>query len=277
VDSTYIYSPKNNTWTQAANMPYDDAYMASSGANGQLQVAGGFATSNVYKDINYGITAWAEQYDPVHNVWSALPDAPTAHMYTGGASCGLSEIGGLTPTATDASPSSEVLPGFDQCGGDQISWLATGRHSVELAPGQSIRVPVTVDASQVDAPGDYSAELTFVNDSPYVNAPTPVQLDASRPASWGEVSGTVTAAASGNTLAGATVQICTVRDTKNGTCSHPLYTVTTDTHGAYALWLPGGTDALDVVAADNGYTAETQEVTVHRGGSSEIDFALAQS
>jgi len=272
--STYIYNSAKNAWAQAANMPYADGGMASSGANGQLQIVGGFTESGPAAFT----TNQAEQYDPVHNVWSALPGAVYARDRSGGSGCGLFQIGG---SGANGSPvptaSSQVLPGFDQCGGDQVSWLSTGRHSVTLAPGESIRVPVTADASQVDAPGAYSAELTFTTDAPYVSAPTPVKLDVTRPASWGEVSGTVTAAASGAVLPGATVQICAVRDTKNGACSHPLYTVTTDTKGGFSLWMPAGSAPVDVIAASDGYAAQTQAVIVRRGGSAVTDFALAKS
>lgn len=278
VDSaaTYIYSPEKNTWTQAASMPYDDFGMASSGANGQLQIVGGVVEVPDQAPVH---TDRAEQYDPVHNVWTALPDAIDALYRGGGASCGLFQIGGSGDSKATATgvPAGEVLPGFDQCGGDQVSWLSTGRRSVELAPGQSIRVPVTADASQIDAPGDYSAELTFTTDAPYISAPTTVGLNVTRPSSWGEVSGTVTAAGAGTVLPGATVQICAVHAVHNGQCGHPLYTVTTDSHGAYALWLPAGSQPLDVVAVVDGYTAQTEGTTVRKGGSSVIDFALAKS
>jgi N-acetylneuraminic acid mutarotase len=67
LSTTYVYNPQRNTWTQAANMPYPDWAASSSGANGEMQVVGGISGSDA--------TNQAEQYDPVHNVWTALPAA----------------------------------------------------------------------------------------------------------------------------------------------------------------------------------------------------------
>jgi len=271
LSSTYIYNPQRNAWTQAADMPYPDWGMSSSGANGELQIVGGIS--------GYNVVNQAEQYDPVHNVWTALPNALGATYRAGGTGCGLFQIGGAIPG--DLFPTggtqAELLPGFDQCTGDQVSWLSTNRSSVELAPGESIQVKVEADASQFDVPGGYSAELTFTTDAPYVSTPTKVQLKVTPPASWGEVSGTVSAARSGAALPGATVQICATNDVKHGTCSHPLYTATTDTHGSYTLWLPAGSKPMDVVAVADGYTAQAKEVVVRTGGSSVIDLGLTQS
>jgi len=271
LSSTYIYNPRTNAWTQAADMPYPDWGMSSSGADGQLQIVGGIS--------GYNAVNQAEQYDPVHNVWTALPNAIGASFRGGGTGCGLFQIGGSPPGSffPVGGTLDEVLPGFDQCTGDQVSWLAANRTSVELAPGKSVRVQVKADASQFAVPGDYAAELTFATDAPYVSAPTKVDLHVTAPASWGEVSGAVTAAGSGAALPGATVRICAANDVKQGTCSHPLYTATTDTHGSYALWLPAGSKPLDVVAVADGYRAQAKEVVVRPGGSSVIDLGLAQT
>jgi N-acetylneuraminic acid mutarotase len=270
--STYIYQPKKNAWTQGADMPYEDWGMASSGANGELQIVGGIVGADG--------TNQAEQYDPVHNVWTALPNAVYPVFRGGGASCGMYQVGGAI-AAGFAFPSgnevAQVLPGFDQCGGDQVPWLAEDHGSLELAPGQSARVHVTVDANQVEAPGNYEADLTLTTDTPYVNNPVPVKLHATAPRSWGEISGTVTAAGSTTPLAGATVQICAAHQVRSEQCDYPLYTVTTDAQGTYALWLPGRSYPLDVTVTAASFTAQGKEVTVKPGADSVINFALAQS
>ncbi|WP_194924654.1 carboxypeptidase regulatory-like domain-containing protein [Catenulispora pinisilvae] len=276
--STYLFHPKTDTWTQAADIPYPDWGMSSSGANGQLQIVGGITDADG--------TNQTEQYDPLNNVWSALPNAVYPTFRSGGASCGMYQIGGSIavgaafPTGNDVS---QVLPGFDQCGGDTVSWLTTQRNrgALELAPGQSINVRVTLDASQITAPGSYTGALTFTTDTPYVSNALPVNLHVAAPRSWGEVTGTVTSAATASRAAkplpGATVQLCAARDAASGTCTHPRYTVTTDAHGAYSLWLPGCGEPLAVVASTTGYASQTKEVTIRRGGVFELDFTLATS
>ncbi|WP_370374592.1 carboxypeptidase regulatory-like domain-containing protein [Catenulispora sp. GP43] len=274
--STYLFHPKTDTWTQAADIPYPDWGMSSSGANGQLQIVGGITDADG--------TNQAEQYDPVNNVWSALPNAVYPTFRSGGTGCGLYQIGGSIadgvafPTGNDVA---QVLPGFDQCGGDAVPWLTTQRDrgSLELAPGQSIRVRVTADASQITAPGRYAGALTFTTDTPYVNDALPVNLHVTVPSSWSEVTGTVTSAATAGSAAkplpGATVQLCPARDATSGTCTHAQYTVTTDAHGAYSLWLPGRADTMAVVASSTGYASQTKEVMIRRGGVFELDFTLA--
>jgi N-acetylneuraminic acid mutarotase len=290
--STYIYHPGTDTWTQAADIPYMDWGMSSSGANGQLQIVGGITGADG--------TNQTEQYDPINNVWSALPNALYPVFRAGGAACGLYQIGGSIADGLgfpSGNVVTQVLPGFDQCGGDAVSWLSQQRNrgELELAPGQSVRVSVRVDASQVTAPGTYGAELTFTTDAPYVSKALPVTLHATVPASWGKVTGTVTAAPAGTSggttsgttggatagagtpLPGATVQLCAPHDVKAGQCTHPLYTVTTDAKGAYSLWLPGHGEPLTAVVSAAGYASQTKEVIVRRGSVSMLDFALAQA
>ncbi|MET7351826.1 hypothetical protein [Streptomyces mirabilis] len=63
--STYLYQPAAETWPQTADMPYTDFGMASSGANGKLQIVGGSSRNAA------GLTAptnQAQAYDPVANV-----------------------------------------------------------------------------------------------------------------------------------------------------------------------------------------------------------------
>ncbi|WP_194905289.1 carboxypeptidase regulatory-like domain-containing protein [Catenulispora rubra] len=203
-------------------------------------------------------------------MWSALPNAVYPTFRSGGTSCGMYQIGGSIAAGfgfPSGNTVAQVLPGFDQCGGDTVSWLTTqrSRGALELAPGQSVNVRVTVDASQLTAPGKYAA--------------LPVKLHATAPRSWGEVKGTVTSAATAGSAAkplpGATVQLCAARDAASGTCTHPRYTVTTDAHGGYSLWLPGRGESLAVVASGAGYAAQSKEVVIRRGGVFDVDFSLA--
>ena len=274
--STYLFHPKTGTWTQAADIPYPDWGMSSSGANGRLQIVGGITGAEG--------TNQAEQYDPLNNVWSALPNAVYPTFRSGGASCGMYQIGGAIAAGfsfPSGNPVAQVLPGFDQCGGDTVPWLTTQRNrgALELAPGQSVKVRLTADASQLTAPGNYAGALTFTTDTPYVTDALPVNLHVTAPQSWGQVTGTVTSAATANSpakpLPGATVQLCAARDAASGTCTHTKYTVTTDAHGVFSLWLPARGEQLAVVASTTGYAPATKEVTIHRGGVSELDFTLA--
>lgn len=167
---TYLYRPATDTWTRGADMPYTDSLASYSSANGELQVAGGIDEQ----------TDGTVQYDPVADVWTTLPDVPvTAYAAGRGTGCGLSLVGGVAPGAAGGGISDvRTLPGFDQCSGDDVSWLSESRTTVDLAPGQSARVRVTADPGALAAPGDYAAALTLVTDSPYLYRPVPVTLEA---------------------------------------------------------------------------------------------------
>jgi hypothetical protein len=64
------------------------------------------------------------------------------------------------------TPYAEVLPGYDQCGGENIPWLPTSSSSFTLNPGQSQTVAVTMDSSTVSQPGTYTAQLTVQASTP---------------------------------------------------------------------------------------------------------------
>jgi N-acetylneuraminic acid mutarotase len=178
--STYIYHPNTNKWTRAADMPYDDYLASYSSANGELQVAGGMTIPAVGRS---GQTEGAVQYDPVANVWTDLPNVPEATDGAGhGTGCELSLVGGSQPgPLPQGTTSVETLPGFDQCGDDDVNWLSESSTTVQLAPGCSARIQVTADAGLVTTSGDYAATLSMITDSPYLNRPLPVTLQATAP------------------------------------------------------------------------------------------------
>ena len=249
--STYIYHPATDSWTQGADSPYGAWGMAYSGADGKLQIAGGL--------VKNADSALASQYDPVTNAWSALPSAPTAFYGSGSGGCGLYQVGSAGPPRSFAS----VLPGYDQCGGDDVSWLSEGTTGVDLAAGQSVTVAVTVDASKVAQPGGYTAALTVTTDSPYSTPPVAAALHVTAPKAWGKISGTVTDAATGAPIAGATVQICTMY--RAGMCGQVSYTLKTDSHGGYGQWLDKGYNPLFLTVAINGYQPKFQQARITGG------------
>jgi hypothetical protein len=159
----------------------------------------------------------------------------------------------------------KTLPGFDQCGGDDVNWLSESRTTVNLAPGQSVQVQVTADAGVLSAPGDYAAALTMITDSPYPSRPVPVSLKASAPTSWAQISGTVSDAATGNPLTGATVVV--------PHAGRHLITTTTDSHGRYDVWLAPASVTIGV--SDDGYAHTSRNVTVRQGRDTKASFALS--
>jgi N-acetylneuraminic acid mutarotase len=261
---TYRYSPSANTWTRAADMPQAGWGAISSGNDGKLQVVGGII----------GLTAVNSvvEYDPVSNTWSSLPNAGSA-VFRAGGSCGIYRVGGMTPTY-DTATSAEVLPGHDQCDGDNVSWLSADKTSFELAPGRSTTVTVRADASAVATAGTYTARLTYDTDAPYAGASVKVSLKVTIPKTWGHLSGTITDKRTGAPLAGATVLICPVAHAKTTGCDHLAHTVRTDSEGHYDLWLDARPSPLRITASAVGHRPASTEVTLRPGRATTADLSL---
>jgi N-acetylneuraminic acid mutarotase len=264
LDSTYIYNPSTDSWSQGANMPFDDWGMAYAGSGNMLQVAGG---SN-----GNAITNQAAEFDPVSNTWTALPNANNPE-YRGGGACGMYKIGGSIGQF-DAQSTAEVLPGFNSCGIEHVPWLSESTDAFTLNPGQSQTVAVTMDSSTLSQPGAYAAKLAVSTDSPYQFTPIGLGLQANPPATWSKVAGTVTDPSTGNPIAGATVQICTQYNRSTGTCGQVTYTLKTDSSGNYQLWLNRGFNPLQIIAAKDGYQPATKLATLTKGVTTTVNFAL---
>jgi hypothetical protein len=260
--STYVYSPGSNTWFQAANMPYTNIGMGYAGANGRLQVFSGLV-NGVYSNQ-------ASQYDPASNKWSPLPNLNVPEAL-GGASCGLYAIGGLLPnTFFQSSWFSETLPGYDQCGPVHVPWLSAGQAGFTVSPGQSVTVPLTLDSSRVAQPGTYTAGLAVDAGTPSPVPPVTITLTVKPPRTWGEITGTVTDAATGDPIAGATVQVAAF-----GGHGQVSYTTTTDSSGRYQWWLDARYDPLLVSVADDGYQPQARAARIRPGTATTLNFALA--
>ncbi|HET8662828.1 MAG TPA: carboxypeptidase regulatory-like domain-containing protein [Nocardioides sp.] len=268
--ATYSYDPGSDSWTQVADMPADSWASVASAANGKLQVSGGVINSSAV------VTNEGWEYDPASDSWADLP-ASNNSVYRGGGSCGMYRIGGSTG-GFSPTKFSEVLPGYDQCGGAaDVTWLSEDPTSFDVAPGQTVTVTVGMDSSQVDQPGTYDAKLGVATDSPYSIAPIGVEMQVTPPKSWGKVRGTVTNAATGEPIAGATVDICTMYDGSTGNCGPVEFTLKTDADGYYQLWLAKGYNPLQVIAAKDGYSPKSKVVRIKAGGTSTADFALKKS
>ena len=266
----YAYDPGSDSWTQVADLPADLWAAASSGAGDKLQVSSGVV------DNGLAVTNEGYEYDPAGNSWTDLPAANDAE-YRGGGSCGMYKIGGSTG-GFNPTPFSEVLPGFDQCGGGaDVPWLSEDPASFDVAPGQTVTVTVAMDSSQVDQPGTYDAKLAVGTDSPYSVTPIGVEMTVTPPASWGKIRGTVTNAATGAPIAGATVDICTMYDGATGNCGPVEFTLKTDANGAYQLWLAKGYNPLQVIAAKDGFAPKSKVVRITAGGTVTADFSLKKS
>ncbi|MFD3581735.1 carboxypeptidase regulatory-like domain-containing protein [Streptomyces sp. NPDC058683] len=261
---TYRYSPSADTWTRAADMPDARWGATASGNDGRLQVVGGIVGTAAVNTV--------VEYDPVSNTWSSLPNSGSA-VFRAGGGCGIYRVGGMT-TALDTAFSAEVLPGHDQCDGDDVTWLSADKTSFDLAPGRSTTVTVRANASAVATAGTYTARLTYSTDAPYAGASVKVSLKVTIPRTWGHLSGTITDQHTGAPLAGATVLICPVAHAGTTGCHHLAHTVRTDSDGRYDLWLDARPSPLRITASATGHRPASKEVTLLPGRATTADLSL---
>jgi hypothetical protein len=265
LSGVYSYDPGADSWSQLADMPTDMWAAVSAAANGQLLVSGGVV------DDSTTVTNQGYAFDPVADTWTAMPNANQT-LYRSGGACGLYRIGG-NPGGSFVPPvaSSEVLPGFTNCGAAaDVSWLSLSTAEVTLAPGKSAKVTVSLNANVADItqPGLYTGAVSLGADTPYAVPAVPVSMTVNPPKTWGKIAGTVKSAADGKAIPGATVQVDTWASS---------YTLKTQADGTYQLWLDTRNNPLQLIVAKDGFQPQIATVKITKGATSTTDFALKKS
>jgi N-acetylneuraminic acid mutarotase len=258
----YVYDIGADTWTAIADAPADSWASAYAVAGGQLVVNGGVQGGVV--------TNRSFAYDPAADTWVDLPNSNTAR-YRGGMACGITKVGGSSGGFT-ATPDSEVLPGFDDCGtaAADVEWLTVAPASATLAPGESVTVTVTMDPA-VEQPGTYTAGVGIMEDVPGSIDPVAVTMTVTPPKAWGKLAGTVNGRSCQGAVAplpGATVQV----DSWAGS-----WTFETEPDGGYAYWFNAGANPLSLIAAKDGYQPQAKQVRLKKGATVRGDFTLRRA
>ncbi|MFE3271099.1 carboxypeptidase regulatory-like domain-containing protein [Streptomyces sp. NPDC059215] len=259
LSAAYVYDPSTDAWSRLPDMPFPLWRSAYASASGRLVMAGGQSLGKVVGS--------AVSFDPATSSWSQLPAMSKSRTGAAGAT-GFYAVGGIADGVSIKV--TEVLPGYDQPDGADITWMSVSDQQLTLQPGQTSKITVGLDASapEITQPGTYRARLQMGSDTPYVVQDVPISMTVAPPAAWGKVTGTVTSAATGKPLAGATVEIDSwVSDT----------TLTTDLDGSYELWLDKRNNPLSVIVAKDGYKPVTATVKVVKGAVVITDFALKKA
>lgn len=260
----YVYNPATDAWYRIADLPKTVTFTAHTAANGLLLTSGGQVGG--YRS-NEGFF-----YDPAAGEWASLPNS-IFDVYRLAGTCGFYKLGG-TQGQPGTFPWVERLPGFDDCQTtteDPVPWLSADEGPRTLAPGDSVEVTVTLDASGPAAgqPGDYLARLLLLEDTPSAIPALTVAMDATAPDSWGLVTGTVTGLdrcdGPERPLPGATVRL-------RGAVSD--VEVTTDDDGVYRHWMDRSDRRVTVTAAADGWQARDGVVTVQAGETATKDLRL---
>ncbi|MBO0512618.1 carboxypeptidase regulatory-like domain-containing protein [Streptomyces beijiangensis] len=260
--SAYVYDPAADSWSALPDMPKTLWGSSCTAANGLLLISSGVSGA--------ALTNAGYAYDPAAGTWSSLPNADVA-TYRGGGAPGFYKVGGANAPSTP-STAVELLAGYDQTGGSDVSWLSLDTSEFKLAPGASVAVAVSVKASvdEITQPGAYAAQIGISANTPYTVASVPVTMTVAPPNTWGKITGTIlgTSSAGSAPLKGATVQIDSWASS---------YTLITDKDGHYALWLDARNNPLTVIVAKDGYAPKVATVKVVKKGTVTTDFTLKKS
>ncbi|MER7439507.1 S8 family serine peptidase [Micromonospora avicenniae] len=267
VASTFLFDPATGAWTRGADAPYGVFAMGASGAYDKLQLFSGMQNGSM-------VTNEAVEYDPVSDSWGRLPNVnyPSTDAAT---ACGAYRVGGSV-TLWAPSASAEMLPGYDYCGGTaDVPWLSVDKPEFDVAPGRSVQVTVRVDGDAVTQPGELAARLVTLSDAPSQGSNVAVTGHFEAPPNWATLSGTVTDAATGGAVAGATVTVCGDHQAdgqgQQG-CGPVSYTVVTDAHGRYQLRLAKN-QKVQVSAAAPGFQPASTVATI-RAAKNTVNIAL---
>ena len=262
--ATYVYSPSSDSWTEVAEAPVDTWASQYAAANGTLIVNGGVQGGT--------ITNATFAYDPTTDEWTDLPNSNTA-VYRGAAACGFGKFGGSSGNF-NATPDTEYLPGFDDCGaaGADVTWLSLNADEVSIPAGESVTVKVTTDGS-VAQPGVYTAGIKVSTNTPQTIDTIPVTMNVSSPKTWGKVMGTVNGVEcdySRVPIEGATISIAPL------VVNHPGWVLASDAEGKFATWVnttntKGG---VQLITAKDGWRPKSAKTNPKAGTVRELTFNM---
>jgi len=243
---TYVYDAYFDTWTRVADMPQTQWGMGYTTANGLFLISGG-VTNNFAT-----ITSDGFYYDPLADAWSALA-ASNSVLYRGASACGFYRVGGSSG-GFGSSTRGEVYPGLTDCLANvDVPWLTVSPITGTLSSSAARRLTLTFNSNVLDQPGQYLARLHVGEDTPYNLIRVPVTFTVNPPATWGKVSGTITAFdycdSNATPLNNATVAL-------QGKAGYNRV-LSADANGAYSYWLDRANGPLTITVSYGGYVTNT--------------------
>jgi subtilisin family serine protease len=260
----FAYDTRSGQWSPIPDMPADMWGAQYAAAGGMLVIAGGVTGGST------AVTNRTLGYDPAARAWKDLPNAQFSR-YRGAGACGAYRIGG-SPTSFVGSKETEKLAGLEQCveAGD-VPWLSTSPTTFTLAPGKKKTVTVSLTATAaagVAQPGTYTAKLGVRSDTPYPVPGVQVSTKVQPPATWTKLRGTVTGQPCGAAPVGvrATVRLNSLSNPGTGV------TLTADSQGRYAYWLPEG--RYQMIVAKDGWIPVVKTIKLSAGFTSTRDVVL---
>ncbi|MCK4832825.1 MAG: carboxypeptidase regulatory-like domain-containing protein, partial [Anaerolineales bacterium] len=156
-----------------------------------------------------------------------------------------------------------------------VLWLGEDPITGTIPAWSTQQITVSFDASgsEIAQPGEYSARLRIVHDTPYLVADIPVVMAVQAPDAWGKLQGAVSGLGYCDADPAALEQAEVVVSSTGVS-----WTVTTDADGIYQLWLDQVHSPLSIAVTFAGHQPATAAgVTVTGGTTTTADLSLRWS
>ena len=250
------YDIASDTWTTLSSVPGGAVLGSAIDPASQVYYAyGSYGGSNWYA-FDLTSETWSVSTIPLFSVM----DGGMAHVSGSGVS-GIYFVQGESGTGFGRFETAPYSP--------DVPWLFEDPITGTVPAYSVMSATITFDASQVNQPGIYQANLRVSSNDPY--SPTvdvPVTMTVPVNPDMGKITGTVTSDRPGGPLEGALVEVI------SGTTT--VISGTTDTSGGYGpWWLTNG--AYSVTVSAMGYFPDEQTVTITAGVTTTHDVVLLSS
>lgn len=251
LDGDLAYANMEQIGTATTNLEAQEATMVSVPVEGTVP-AGGTLVAEISNEIgaSFYVGSNAEE--------------ETAPSYIASEFCDIPEP---TPTAEIDFPDMHVVMNVvgETAGGANLDWMDIQPSEFTLAPGKSMTVTATLDASGVDQPGTFTADLIAAATTPYEKPVVKTTMNVKAPAGWGKITGVVSGA--GKPLEDAVVHL--------GGLSYDV-TLRTDADGKYAYWMQKSNAPLTVTVSATDFIPQTKKAQIISGQTSVYNFDLKE-
>lgn len=159
---------------------------------------------------------------------------------------------------------------------NNASWFRVAPAQGELAAGATHPLSLTVqaDVAPITRPGNYLGQVRVMNDTPYPTLSIPITMSVEIPASWGRLTGVVS---STDSCHNSTAPLPDARLYIESLSTGASWTISTDSEGAYELWLDERHSPLQITLTHSDHISQTLSgVAVVAGGTTTQHVALRQ-
>jgi hypothetical protein len=277
VDVSQRYDMSSDTWETGPTFTSARADFALAITNDNLYAMGGDADSGGPFDASDTVEmldhtawpggAWADAGDPLPTDLTSNNAGFCTESFTGGEVWSVSGINSSFSIVVDNQY--RQAESCFKAGGNDAIWLSEAPVTGTASATGDQSITITFDASVIQQPGDYVAELRIIDNTPYeALANVPVTMTVPVPSGWGQAHGRAYGLGYCDSnpivLDGATIDLTTSTGVTG--------TLTQDGDAPWSWWAPAG--PLTVTVSADGYVSQTVVLNLVAGQGTNEDTNL---